>query len=133
MTIPRYLAHRALLGVVQVLVVMTGMFFLTEALPVDFDLLRQFNGEPLPVDWQGTIRGTVRGRGGPVTRFVVDDARVAFADARLEGEGLDAVDIAAIEVQGAGDVVLKVREAAIVADDVVLDALGEAAAQLARG
>lgn len=35
MTIPRYLAHRALLGVVQVLVVMAGMFFLTEALPGD--------------------------------------------------------------------------------------------------
>ena len=56
-----------------------------EALPVDFALLRQFNGEPLPVDWQGTIRGTVRGRGGPVTRFIVDDARVSFSDAHVPG------------------------------------------------
>ena len=56
-----------------------------EALPVDFALLTQFNGEPLPVDWQGTIRGTVRGRGGPVTRFIVDDARVAFSDAHVPG------------------------------------------------
>ena len=56
-----------------------------EALPVDFALLRQFNGEPLPVDWQGTIRGTVRGRGGPVTRFMVDDARLTFSDAHVPG------------------------------------------------
>ncbi len=56
-----------------------------EALPVDFALLRQFNGEPLPVDWQGTLRGTVRGRGGPVTRFIVDDARIAFSDAHVPG------------------------------------------------
>jgi translocation and assembly module TamB len=56
-----------------------------EALPVDFALLTQFNGEPLPVDWQGTIRGTVRGRGGPVTRFIVDDARIAFSDAHVPG------------------------------------------------
>ena len=56
-----------------------------EAVPVDFALLRQFNGEPLPVDWQGTIRGTVRGRGGPVTRFIVDDARVSFSDRHVPG------------------------------------------------
>ncbi len=56
-----------------------------EALPVDFALLTQFNGGPLPVDWQGTIRGTVRGRGGPVTRFMVDDARVTFSDAHVPG------------------------------------------------
>src|SRR5688500_2375686 len=56
-----------------------------EALPVDFVLLTQFNGEPLPVDWAGTIRGTVRGRGGPVTNFIVDDARIAFADAHVPG------------------------------------------------
>lgn len=34
-TVPRYLARRALLGVVQVLLVMVGVFFLTEALPGD--------------------------------------------------------------------------------------------------
>ena len=56
-----------------------------EALPVDFALLTQFNGEPLPVDWRGTIRGTVRGRGGPVTRFIVDDADLTFADAHVPG------------------------------------------------
>ncbi len=56
-----------------------------EALPVDFALLTRFNGEPLPVDWQGTIRGRVRGRGGPVTRFIVDDADVIFSDAHVPG------------------------------------------------
>lgn len=35
MTLPRYLARRALLGVFQVLLVMVGVFFLTEALPGD--------------------------------------------------------------------------------------------------
>ena len=56
-----------------------------EALPVDFALLTQFNGEPLPVDWQGTLRGRVRGRGGPVTRFIVDDANLTFSDAHVPG------------------------------------------------
>ena len=56
-----------------------------EALPVDFALLTRFNGEPLPVDWQGTLRGTVRGRGGPVTRFIVDDANLTFSDAHVPG------------------------------------------------
>ena len=56
-----------------------------EALPVDFALLTRFNGEPLPVDWRGTLRGTVRGRGGPVTRFIVDDANLTFSDAHVPG------------------------------------------------
>src|SRR5699024_4395827 len=31
--------------------------------PMDFDLLRNFNGGAFPVDWQGTFTGHVRGRG----------------------------------------------------------------------
>ena len=53
--------------------------------PMDFDLLRSFNGGPFPVDWQGTLTGSVRGRGGPINRWVVDDARVAFHDAHVPG------------------------------------------------
>lgn len=53
--------------------------------PVDFDLLRTFAGGPFPVDWQGTISGTVRARGGPLTHFIVDDADVVYRDKHVRG------------------------------------------------
>jgi translocation and assembly module TamB len=53
--------------------------------PADFDLLRSFNGGPFPVDWQGTITGHVRGRGGPINRWMVDDAHLVFRDAHVPG------------------------------------------------
>jgi translocation and assembly module TamB len=53
--------------------------------PVDFRLIERLNGEPLPVPWAGQITGTVRARGGPVTRFMVDDARLVFRDAHVPG------------------------------------------------
>jgi len=53
--------------------------------PVDFDLLRSFNGGPFPVDWQGTLTGHVRGRGGPINRWLVDDAHLVFRDAHVPG------------------------------------------------
>jgi translocation and assembly module TamB len=56
-----------------------------EAAPVNFDLLRAFAGGPFPYDWQGDLTGTVRGRGGPVNRFQVDEARITFADANVRG------------------------------------------------
>lgn len=55
------------------------------AAPLDFDLLRTFNGGPFPVDWQGQFTGTVRARGGPLTDFQVDDARLEFHDAHVPG------------------------------------------------
>ena len=54
--------------------------------PVNFDLLRTLGGGPFTVDWQGDLRGTVRGPGGPVNRFRVADARLAFADAHVPGD-----------------------------------------------
>lgn len=56
-----------------------------EADPVDFDLLRTLSGGPFPVDWQGTFRGRVRARGGPLNRWIVDDARLTFRDAHVRG------------------------------------------------
>jgi translocation and assembly module TamB len=53
--------------------------------PVDFDLLRTLNGKPFAEDWQGRLIGTVKGRGGPLTHFVVDDARGLFEDAHVRG------------------------------------------------
>lgn len=70
------------------------------AAPMDFDLLRTLAGGPFPVDWQGTITGTVRAQGGPLTDFVVDDADLVYRDrhvrgavSRLSGRGgLDILD-----------------------------------------
>ncbi len=66
--------------------------------PVDFDLIRTLNGKPFPVDWQGTISGSIRARGGPLNRWVVDDAKFTFADAHVpgavtRGSGHGAMDI----------------------------------------
>ncbi|HEX6534423.1 MAG TPA: translocation/assembly module TamB domain-containing protein [Gemmatimonadaceae bacterium] len=53
--------------------------------PIDFALLRAFNGGPFPVDWAGRFTGTIRARGGPIDRWLVDDARLSFADAHVPG------------------------------------------------
>lgn len=53
--------------------------------PFDFDLLRALNGKPFPVDWRGQLYGSVRGRGGPLTHFVVDQSDVTFHDAHVRG------------------------------------------------
>jgi translocation and assembly module TamB len=53
--------------------------------PVDFDLFRVLAGGPFPVDWQGTLTGTVRGRGGRLDRFMVDDATITFRDKHVPG------------------------------------------------
>src|SRR6185312_2222849 len=53
--------------------------------PVNFDLIRTLNGKPFPEDWQGDLNGTVKARGGPLTHFVVDDARGSFTDAHVRG------------------------------------------------
>lgn len=56
-----------------------------EAAPVDFDLLRTLAGGPFTYDWQGKITGTVIASGGPLDRFRVERADVAFADANVPG------------------------------------------------
>ena len=53
--------------------------------PVDWDLLRTLNGKPFPADWQGTLQGTVKARGGPLNRFYVDAADVTFTDRHVPG------------------------------------------------
>jgi translocation and assembly module TamB len=53
--------------------------------PVDFDLIRTLNGKPFPVDWQGQLFGSVKGRGGPLTHFFVDDARGVWRDTHVQG------------------------------------------------
>jgi translocation and assembly module TamB len=53
--------------------------------PVDFDFLRTLNGKPFAEDWRGQLYGTVKGRGGPLTHFMVDDAQMRFDDAHVRG------------------------------------------------
>lgn len=56
-----------------------------ELQPAHTDLLEQFNGEPFPYDWQGEVRGHVTARGGPVQRFVIDNATLSYHDAHVRG------------------------------------------------
>ena len=53
--------------------------------PLDFALLREFNGIPFPYSWRGQFTGTVKARGGPLHRFDVDELRFAFRDANVPG------------------------------------------------
>ncbi len=56
-----------------------------QAAPVDFDLLRTFNGKKFPYDWQGKITGHVKAPGGPLNHFVVDRSTLIFEDAHVPG------------------------------------------------
>ena len=55
------------------------------ATPMDFAFIRALNGKPFPVDWQGTISGTLHAPGGPLNRFKVDAANLVFRDAHVPG------------------------------------------------
>ena len=56
-----------------------------ELLPANTALLRWFNGEPFPYDWQGNVTGRVIARGGPVTNWQLDDAQLTFSDSHVPG------------------------------------------------
>jgi translocation and assembly module TamB len=53
--------------------------------PLDFDILRTLAGGPFPVDWQGTFTGSVRGPGGLLTDWHVDQGQLTFRDAHVPG------------------------------------------------
>ncbi len=56
-----------------------------ELQPANTDLLRHFNLEPFPYDWQGDLTGHIVARGGPVNRWMMDQAKLSFADAHVPG------------------------------------------------
>ncbi|MEP6778447.1 MAG: hypothetical protein ABJC26_01055, partial [Gemmatimonadaceae bacterium] len=56
-----------------------------DMVPANTDLLRQFNGQPFPYDWQGDLTAHIQARGGPVNRFAIDAATFSFADAHVRG------------------------------------------------
>ncbi len=53
--------------------------------PANTDLLTQFNGKAFPYDWQGDLTGRVLAKGGPVTRWVMDQATVSYTDTHVSG------------------------------------------------
>lgn len=55
------------------------------AQPLDFKLIEQLAGEPLPYPWRGTITGTLLASGGPLTDWVVDSSDLIFRDANVPG------------------------------------------------
>lgn len=56
-----------------------------DLLPANTDLLKQFNGEPFPYDWQGDLSGHIQARGGPLTHFALDSVAFTYADAHVPG------------------------------------------------
>lgn len=53
--------------------------------PASTELLRWFNGEPFPYDWQGNVTGRVIARGGAVNDWRLDEARLTYTDAHVPG------------------------------------------------
>lgn len=56
-----------------------------QATPIDWELIEDFTGEPLPYPWRGKITASVKASGGPVNAFVLDEATFSFADANVPG------------------------------------------------
>lgn len=53
--------------------------------PAHTDFLRWLNAEPFPYDWRGALTGRVAGRGGPITDWQLDEARLTFDDEHVPG------------------------------------------------
>jgi translocation and assembly module TamB len=78
-----------------------------EAAPIDFRLIERFNQGPFPYPFAGTIRGRFRARGGPLNRFVVDDATIAYRDGNVEGAGARARARGEIDILDPGNTVFR--------------------------
>lgn len=53
--------------------------------PIDWVLIEQFTGEPLPYPWKGTITASVKASGGPVNHFKIEQGEFSFRDANVPG------------------------------------------------
>lgn len=56
-----------------------------ELAPLDAALMERFNQGPLPVPLRGQLTGRLRASGGPLDRFVVEDATGVWRDANVPG------------------------------------------------
>ena len=53
--------------------------------PIDWALIEDLTGVPLPFPWRGKITSTVKASGGPVNAFRIEQGEFAFADANVPG------------------------------------------------
>ena len=53
--------------------------------PIDWILIEQFTGEPLPYPFKGNIDASVKAAGGPVNRFTVNEGSFFFRDTNVPG------------------------------------------------
>ena len=66
-----------------------------DAHPLDLNLVREIFGDSTPKKvWQGSLTGTVRGRGGPLDSLRLDDVRLTFSDRRVKGGATSRITIA---------------------------------------
>ncbi|MBC7896413.1 MAG: translocation/assembly module TamB domain-containing protein [Cytophagaceae bacterium] len=56
-----------------------------QATPIDWELIEDFTGEPLPFPWRGKITADIRASGGPVNTFKIEAASFSFVDANVPG------------------------------------------------
>jgi translocation and assembly module TamB len=74
-----------------------------EVAPLDFALLEAMNRGRFAQPWNGSFTGTVRARGGPLNHFVVDEARLAYADRNVPGAGAAFVGSGEVDVLNVGN------------------------------
>jgi translocation and assembly module TamB len=73
--------------------------------PLDLDLVREIFGDSVPKTiWQGQLAGTVRGKGGPLSRLTFSEIALTFTDQRYRGA------VSHVTLAGAIDVKSKVAE-----------------------
>ncbi len=75
--------------------------------PAHSDLLRWFNAKPFPYDWQGRVSGTVKGRGGYMNDWRLDEARLRFDDAHVPGAESRAVATGMLNIVQPAEAILK--------------------------
>jgi translocation and assembly module TamB len=56
-----------------------------QARPIDWELIEDLTGEPLPYPFRGKITANLRASGGPVNRFAIEAADFSAADANVPG------------------------------------------------
>lgn len=73
-----------------------------ELAPLDARLLERFNQGPLAVPLRGQFSGRVRASGGPLDRFVVQEARGVFRDANVPGATARATGRGTLDIRDPG-------------------------------
>ncbi len=56
-----------------------------KAEPIDWELIEDLTGEPLPYPWKGTITAEVKASGGPVNAFRIEQSSFDMVDGNVRG------------------------------------------------